>query len=90
MNISNIPPATNTVELCADRLYIELRILIDRLANVRSYGRFEQIKQALESYATARAGTAVEPDPQSMTITLRPTADPEPAPDTQRSHEVRR
>ncbi len=90
MNISNIPPATNTVELSADRLYIELRILIDRLAGVRSYERFEQIEQALESYAAARAGTNIYPDPQSATITLRPPGDDaEPAPDTKRSREVR-
>ncbi len=90
MNISNIPPATNTVELSADRLYIELRILIDRLAGLHSYERFEQIEQALASYATARAGTTVDPDPQSATVTLRPTGDDaEPAPETQRSREVR-
>ena len=58
------------------RLYIEVRILIDRLAGVRTYERFEQLGQALESYAAARAGTA-EPDPQSSTIIVRPPANDE-------------
>lgn len=90
MNISSIPPATTTVELSADRLYIEVRILIDRIAEVRSYERFVQLEQALESYATARAGATVDPDPQSKTTTLRPPGnDAEPAPDTKRSRKGR-
>ena len=59
MNESNTPktvppPAQNLVILSGDLLAVEVHRLIDGIANFQTYGRYEQLRSALNTYTEAR------------------------------------
>src|ERR1039458_7705051 len=51
---STPPPAQNLVILSGDLLCVEVHRLIDEIANIKTYHRYEQLRSALNTYTEAR------------------------------------